>query len=280
MTGRAFRTVTFNPQRVLKDRLFPDEIELDSWVVYHGTSATNSALIERDGFRYDCHPMREPELKRITGIFDAMRWAGNDKGGYAVLESFSAYDFSIIATSPIYLTERSIRALLYATRDFAGGEKLRGVRRAIADLRDYLKDAGVRTEHMEALCRDLDRLVAVGAAPSEIERVLPIPVDLGWLEEQIKAVATLDQAASQAYESFPGGVVYGVRLRKEDATGIRYTQAMGIEAKTAIPPERIVCKMSVPSSYERPMVFQDIHIMLDKMNSGLIAEIAASRKRH
>ena len=138
MTAPTFAVEAFDAPRAAMGWLFCEKIEEDPWVIFHGTSETNSAAIEDVGFAYTRDKVTALDVDRVISIFETMRWCGVDTGGYAVLSAFSATDFIDDTTSFLFFTETSTRALLYASRGYAGGERVRGIRKAIADLRAYL----------------------------------------------------------------------------------------------------------------------------------------------
>lgn len=278
MTVPLFSVGKFDPERVANDRLFGGFVDEDPWVIFHGTSASNSESIEKQGFTFDRHPLTHADIIRINDVFAAMRWAGNDPGGYPVLSGFSSNDFAAGSVSPIFFTEHPARALLYATRDFAGGEKLRAVRRAIQSLKQYLSDESARAEHLSEMERNFSYLTEVGAAASQIESVRPRPVDLHWLEKTLDTLQSLSDLAMQAVTSFSGGMVYGVRVEEANLPSLSHCPRMGIEVSSLIPPTQIACKMEIPGDYVHDgSIKKDMDLMIKKMNSGVLQRLGSPR---
>lgn len=274
-----FTIAKFAPDRVANDRLFGDSQDEDAWVIFHGTSAENGEAIERQGFTFASHPLKYADITGIVEVFKAMRWSGNDSAGYPVLSGFSSNDFTAGSESPIFFTERPTRALLYATREFAGGEKLRAVRRAIHSLKQYLFYEDVRTEHLSEMQTAFSYLTEVGAAPDQIESARPRPVDLHWLEKSIDALQPLSDLATQVVTSFSGGVVYGVRVEEANLSSLTHCPQMGIKARSLMPPRQIICKMEIPKNYVHDsFASTDIDLMIKKMNSGVLQRLCPSRK--
>ena len=270
----------FDADRVYKGRLFGNHFEEDPWVIFHGTSASCSGDIETNGFQYPRNRLNASQVQQVTDVFHAMRWDGNHTGGYAVLKTFSMSDFSGSASSPIFFTEKSTRALRYAAIEHAGGEKLRAVRWAIADLRLYLRDEGAREEHATRMAEIFDYLVKKNAESAEIEFHRPPAVDLEWLDTQIGRLADLDRVARQPVEDFAGGIVYAVRMEPCDVETMEYDFAMGIKARSRVHPERIVGKMNIPVGYAHDdyAIKQDIDRLLRRLNSGVVAAIGQRAK--
>src|ERR1700730_4493642 len=130
------------------DRLFSDVIESDLWIMFHGTSGFNAKSIERDGFAFRSDYVTHEQIKRVTDLYETMKWVGESGGGYPVLKPFSlAHDYLGGGNGLTFFAETSRRALLYATRDFAGGEKLRSLRIAFRDLEAYLGQSEFRRRH-------------------------------------------------------------------------------------------------------------------------------------
>lgn len=148
----------FDRVRLEEDlRLFSDEIESDPWIMYHGTSGFNAESIECEGFQWSDKKGLRKEIEGIVNIFEKMRWCGLDRSSLAVLKPFSLqHDFAGTDASPIYFAETSKRALMYATRDFAGGEKLRAIRRSLDHLQQYLHSPDIRKEHRDLMQYEYD----------------------------------------------------------------------------------------------------------------------------
>lgn len=278
MTAPAFTITKFDPKRVAEDRLFGGFLDEDPWTIFHGTSASNGETIERQGFTFEPHPLKHADITSIVEVFEAMHWSGNDPAGYPVLRGFSSNDYTAGSGSPIFFTERPARALLYATREFAGGEKLRAARRAIESLKQYLCNDDVRAEHLSEMQEAFLVLTEVGAAPDQIESARPKPVDLRWLEKSIEDLQPLSDLATQAVTSFSGGVVYGVRIEEVNLSSLTYCPSMGIRAWSLLPPAQIVCKMEIPDEYVADVrISTDMGLMLKKLNSRVLQRLGNSR---
>jgi hypothetical protein len=229
--------------------VFSEEVEKDDWILYHGTSGRHAESIESNGVGIDGDSSLRDDIARIVSVFERMNWCGVNTGGYAVLASFSKHDLREETRHPAFLAETSNRALLYASRDFAGGEKLRGIRRALDDLANYLADAEVRAEHMRSQKRVFDEYSGWPHLPPEIEALRPREPDLEMLERELASFSVVRAHASDAISSFQFGVVYALRIKREDLPRLRSTQSMGVEAMEPISPRRIVAKVIVPPEY-------------------------------
>lgn len=274
MSSVSFRSETYDSERARLGRLFSDEFEEDPWVIYHGTSATNSSSIERNGFIYQGERLARDDVTGILKVFDAMKWSGADLDGHVVLASFTRDDFSLNAKSPIFFADNGVRSLLFATRDFAGGEKLRSVRRALDELNRYLSDASLRADHMATQKSTFDYLTAGRAAESEIELNRPRMVDLDWLTEKVRSFRSLYILASLPLDTFAGGVVYAIRMKDSDLPSLSNHSTMGIKAWKPLPPDRIVCKMEIPHEFDSSALpyANDVDLLIRKWHSTVFAK--------
>ena len=165
----------FDPDRVAtRQRLFSDEIDTDEWIMFHGTSGFNAERIERDGFISLPGTSLYEQMQRVAAVFKNMNWCGESGGGYSVLKAFSLdHDFSERGRSPLFFAETSVRALLYASRNFAGGEKLRALRISFDDLESYLRDQNVRERHEAWMQRNFHALTMLNAAQFMLDEARP-----------------------------------------------------------------------------------------------------------
>lgn len=254
-------------------RLFSDQIEVDDWVMFHGTSDFNADSIERDGFLPGCIGVSRSDIYQVVKVFDELKWGGRDQGGLAILKPYSL-DYDLKAgTSPVFFAECSMRALTHAARDFAGGEKLRALRKAIADLELYLADATLRDEHKHSKMNEFALLSELDAHPSVLESARPATIDLALLRKQVDALRPLRDLAQVAWERHNGGVIYALHMRGCDLTSIVWRSAMGIEAAQHIPPSRIVEKVEIPCDFEGNGISGNPAVQLSRMKNGLVPAI-------
>jgi hypothetical protein len=180
-----------------------------------------------------------------------MRWAGDRGGGYAVLQPYSLnHDYQDRNKSPLFFSETSARALLYATRDFAGGEKLRALRIAIGDLDAYLDQPDMRNRHEEWMSARFRELTQINAAQTMIDAARPEKVDLHWLKREVAGLEDIRRLAEAAYLQYDYGVVYALRMTSDDLGTLSWNNTMGIQAIGQISPSKILEKAIVPRDYE------------------------------
>jgi hypothetical protein len=280
MSTLKFKHEKFDPERAQGGRLFSDGLEEDPWVIYHGTAASNSRAIEQHGFIYVDGRLSAASVANIIGVFRAMNWSGSGVDGFVVLASFTNDDFSMNGKSPTFFADNGVRSLLFATRDFAGGEKLRSVRRALDELKGYISDDSVRADHMETQRCTFEYLSQRGAAESEIVLARPKSVDLDWLTEKVKSFQSLYKLASLPLDTFTGGVVYAVRMQDSDLPSLCNHPTMGIKAWKPLPPDRIVCRMEIPHEVDSNALqySNDIDLLIRKWGSTVFAKFGKEPK--
>jgi hypothetical protein len=227
---------SFDPDRIAKaSRLFCDEVD-DLWIMFHGTSGFNAKSIERDGLIFQDGFISPAEIRRVTAVYDRMRWGGESSGGFPILKNFSLdHDYLDNGKGILFFAETSLRALLYATRDFAGGEKLRALRNALHDLDLYFAQSDVRERHAARMNQEFRILSNLNAHPSMLDAARPVKVDLAWLESEISNLAEIRRLADSAYLRHDHGVVYALRMGTNDLGGLSYNSWMGIKATTLVP---------------------------------------------
>jgi hypothetical protein len=235
----------FDPHLVEDNtQLFPDDICLDPYVVYHGTSSIHETQIDIEGLHWTPGLVSKEHVLRLTRVFEEMTWCGVTGGGYPVLEGFARYDFRSGSQKPIFLAESSYRAMLYAGADWCGGETARATRLALTDLREYLNSESVRTAHREEVQRESDALRERGAASQ-----MSASVDLAWLRRQIDEFAELSAHLDSLHRQHSHGVVYAVRFERDQTASVRAHPSMGLEVKS-VSATQLIAKVRVPAEWQ------------------------------
>jgi hypothetical protein len=217
--------------------LFPQAIECDPWIMYHGTSGQYSHSIESCGIRVSPEALTKSDIMRLTSIFEWMEWKSV---AYSTLKPFSElYDLGSDGPGKLFFSECSTWALRYATREYAGGEKLRAVRNAIDELDAYLKEPKVRAEHERKL-----RQVPPGLPSRAV-----LPVNRLELGRRLSQLDDLRRRGVDVLRSHEYGVIYALSVPPSAIDRLRWNPYMGIEASVALPPEWIIAKLTVPGSH-------------------------------
>lgn len=244
--------------------LFPDEIEQDPWIMYHGTSGFNAESIESEGFVWKKRNGLREDIERLVNVFEKMNWYGLDGSSLAVLKPLSLiHDFGGTNVSPIYFAEASNSALLFASKDFAGGEKYRSIRRSLDHLTQYLNSAEIQNEHYIQMQYEYEQAIELGALLDGLE---PFRVDLDWLRNQIASFSDLMDHANQLFERHEYGIVYAVKMNEKDLSNLELHNSMGIKCWAQIPADKITYKMIVPGNYKH-MSDGDYFKVFEKLKS-------------
>ena len=223
-----------------QNNLFSEESEADMRIIFHGTGLGNASSIEDVGFRKSENSGEvRAAVSRVVEIYEMMDWRGADGGGFAVLKPFSLlHDLQDPEQgSPLFFANTSNSASLYASMDFAGGEKQRALRRSIRDLRRFADDPHEYEQRRQAFqCHPI-----TGPPP---------PVDLDWLTEQLGMLKDIEAAADEPLKTYTGGIVYAVTVHEDDLPHYKYGGGMGIFTHWGVPASRIVAKASISAEFE------------------------------
>lgn len=118
------------------------------------------------------------------------------------------------------MAESAQRASVYANSDFAGGEICRALYYCIEDLYKYLENENVREEHALRLEMrfGLERIDRTSIPP------------LSWVQNQVGKLSEIQDRVSEIRQSFSYGVIYAIRLDKDNLNDIEYNNAIGIKS--------------------------------------------------
>ncbi len=222
--------------------LFPDYVADCPEIIFHGTSQSNAEKIESNGVcGKENSSLLADAINQVVGLYDTINWAGTGTGGYEVLKGFSqGFDLEGgTSTGLSFFTPDLTYAMRYATDDFAGGEKARALRKAIADLHKFIDSP----DEMEADRRVHFNDPVTGPPP---------PVDLVFLSLKLAQLKAIEELVNAPLLKFTEGIVYAILLIEEDLSHFEYSHAMGAFTKWTVPPDRIVASVSVPRGFEVP----------------------------
>jgi hypothetical protein len=216
------------------DALFPADVEDDLWIFYHATSSTLEDQIDSEGLGWRPRIYSKQDLEAIDEVYSTMKWDGIDFAGIPIIRLCSLrYDFGNSDLKPMYFRESSIRSLIYATSDWAGGESARAIRRAMHDLNIYLDDETVRQAHTCDLRMTISTKVA--------------PVNLNWLAERIDELTPLWRRCEALKEKHRYGVVYAVRFEDTDLPYCSFDGGTGLRCNRQLDESRLVAKARLMS---------------------------------
>ena len=217
------------------ESLFSPAISSDSWVLYHATTSVAEEGIDTAGLipslDYDA------TLIKLIKVFRAMNWFGENSAGYPVLKGFSLQRGSL---PNLYFRESSIRSLLYAKSDFAGGETAHAMYHALEDLKQYAADPSVRARHYDQQVADCKEVVEQNGCPKHVIRV-----DTTWLLGRLLEFEEFGQKVAELRLSYRYGLVYAVRFDRDDIPFLTNCRGSGIVYSRAVPVAKLVGKARV-----------------------------------
>ena len=208
----------------------PDFLVRDDEILWHGTSNVS------EGFLDKMHPVpfawfSKEELKKIISIYHKIGWAGIHGGGFAVLDTFSLYDFEDDIKKNIYLGETVQRAKLYASADFAGGELVRSIYYSIKDLIRYSSEPDIREKNADYIERENEF------------NFIKKSVYLEDISNDLIALSDIMKKATEIRSAFKTGIIYGYKILRHDYNKLLYRGGMGILLKESLDPATKVYKV-------------------------------------
>ncbi|WP_252259817.1 hypothetical protein [Erythrobacter aurantius] len=228
------------------DSLFSADIETDDWVLFHGTSSSGAAAIEKHGLHPHAGAATKETVDRVLAVVSAIDWIS--PAASSLMSYSQGFDLAH-GGSPLFLAESSLRAARYASDDFAGGEKLSRIRKTIDDLARFLEDEDLRDQHYASKVRTYEKYQRV-MHPDQLESLRPKIVDLGWLSAQLAALEDIRIIADEARVRHSNGVVFAFRFDADDVKHMVRHQSMGIMTMRPIPPTKIIASTSVPKDFD------------------------------
>jgi len=245
------------------DPYIPEHVQDDPWLMFHGSSNVFEDEVLSEGLSATGAKFSRQELLGVAKIFEALSWAGEHPGGYAVLRPFSFdHDSAHERGRPIYLAESALRAANFATADFSGGEICRALHYSFADIRRYIDDEGLREEHARKCeARPGMARLSRGELPS-----------VDFVRQSLADLSEIRDKVAQIRSQYEYGVVYALRITVEDLSAFGYHPSMGIKCFRAIAPDEIQAMYPIPREYEASMQEQD-EIRLAVGRVGIVNEI-------
>lgn len=224
--------------------LFPDDIEDDPWVLFHGTSSSFAPRIEAEGLRRGQETVGRTTIEHIVNIFERLSMNPDDVGfgAYNVLKQYAGFDYGVTkgepGLSPLYLAASSGKAATYASDDFLGGEKLRGVRKSLEVLDRVLHDEEGTSTYREYF--------GVPSYTFGEPDFATADEALNWLRVEWDRLAAVREAVAQQRRADLCGVVYALQVPPADVSGFSIHRFMGIIVERDIPLEWLIGVVRIP----------------------------------
>ena len=220
-----------------KQNWFPPEIENDPQVVYHGTSSVFEEQIDRDGIQCGSTHLDEAALLCCT-VIKTTEWYED-----SATTSLTAYSIPRIGReAPFFCGLYPQKTFLYTSREFAGGETARALRRIIPRLGVV---AFENPDFFEQRFEN-DRQKCINKAKTgSFTQDKVLKVNLSWLKEKVIELKKILPGLVNIYERHRYGVVYALKLESEDVPAVAYDCIGGLMIYRPIPIYKCVAKLIV-----------------------------------
>lgn len=220
--------------------LFWPDIEMNPWMLFHGTSGQFQDLIESDGIRSAQAGLDwARDIQAVVRCYETLSWSGTCAGGFAVLASFSVADHATNKGASASLAHTSAQACLYSLPEYAGGEVARAMRKALIDLDLFLGHQPVRRAHHDRLRRQ--------ARNDASTRVIDPESQVEWLRTEVQALADVRARSNTTLALHQCGVVYAVLGTESDLPRLR-NEHHSVRWGGGVPPERLHAKVMIPNA--------------------------------
>jgi hypothetical protein len=211
----------------------------DSWVVYHGTSSVFEQDIEDRGLEPFNRLFDPRDVDRVRDAFHNLGWYGSADSGYVFLASYSR-DRHRGDRQCVYCCSSPDAGLLFSTREFAGGETARQLRKAFRELERLVSTPDLCDAVRRRLVAN-PRARGVDCDPDEVlASVSTLLTELGPRRDNLERLV-----ADHKY-----GVVYAVQLQREHLPFLVSDNATDLGCRIPIHPDRLVGRARIHD--ERP----------------------------
>jgi len=223
--SRNIKEFTFDTDSIFESlHLFPEEISGNKFMLYHGTSSCFEKRIENEGLKWSKDIFTKEQVIEVTNIFETIQWTQNPSKprgrGYWILSGFTLKDdFGDNKIKPIYFAETSYRATLYASKEYAGGETIRGLRQAFEDLNYYLS------------IQDISK------------------TNRSFVQEKLNYHKELINKVNALYNNHNYGVVYAINFENKGKELLKYLGSAGM-ITNGVESDVIVAKVKIPNDFK------------------------------
>lgn len=222
--------------RDVDDGLFPEGLDDDPTLLFHGTSSTREKSIDRDGLKPNAAGVSPSRVLVLLECFKALRWHGTSPAGAAVLSAWTLKnDFRDGDTSPLYLADHPSQAVYFSTRGVCGGEKVSSFLRAFEDLERLVTDPVFRAASVSASDQWYDDGAGRALSNEALERV----------RHQMLSLADIAERARRERDEYRYAVVYAIRPPPSIRATWEDCKGMGIRVPHVIPPAWFSAKLRI-----------------------------------
>lgn len=211
---------------------FPEEWLTNPNILYHGTSNIFEDIIDISGLIIPSTSQGKMVIETLKDILENDLYSvldNNERGG---LSNLGYYDRELenYDCRPISFAHHPQRCILYASEDFAGGEMVRTVIRAVLYLQDLCRNAEARAQWHNQYCN----WHGLGSDA-------PV-LDILQIEEKLKSIEAVFKQFVGIVTNYKYGVIYAVDLSTINISNLG-KEAKGLYAYCSIPRDRIVGKI-------------------------------------
>lgn len=205
--------------------IFPQQINNDLGLIYHGTSLIYAQDIEANGFRINNSPFPIDDMREIINLLADLGEASNYIPGHLQIDfnHAGAIDHYINNPHPISFTIAGYPALKFASGISKGGQIVGKIKLAIDHIR-----------------------ILISQLPNENIRRIE-------LVERLEGIQYINDQCDEISNSY--GVIYVIRPSTEIIPNL-YVDHLIVFSKETIPGERIIAKVIVNANYELPANFK------------------------
>lgn len=225
---------------------FPENISNNPRVLYHGTSNIFEKEIEENGLTPNKSIFSLEELKEISALFDLINWRKKVFWGKNIIRNYTINkDYKNPSLKPVYLGESCNRALTFASKEFAGGENVSGVRKSFNELKDCIDDPKLLDRELEFYRKECREAEENGYYPPE-----PIITDLDKLKNELESLEYLNERAKEYTKAYSYGVVFSIEIDPENFPDMSHSFSQGFKMYSTIRRNQILGKTRVPENYK------------------------------
>lgn len=155
-------------------RLFPDVINQDPWILFHGTTNFSESDIEGQGFTWRAIYYDRQDVEAVVSIFQTLDWGGLGTDAFLALKAYSiAIDFESGEAKPTFFSDCAEATIGYTRRYRVGGETAGCLLYALQNLEAFLEDKNIREEFRRARFARLLNMVGVVDIPRRFSTLNP-----------------------------------------------------------------------------------------------------------
>lgn len=220
--------------------LFPEEIEANDNILYHGTSNIFENEIEKHGLIGKQNYFSNDEIINLAKSLYKIAYLTDSIIG---IQKYSTFDVTRVNGHPVFLHFNPSACAEYSMN--AGGEKSILINQCSKDLQDLINDETKYSEYLKTNIQN--RLGSIGFHAQKIG-VKKDEIKIHSRDELSDIYNNHKQAWDKAIRQqneYKYGIVYAIHIKDEIINYIKNDGFMGIMSHKAIMPELIIGKLII-----------------------------------